>query len=199
MEDFETKWAEFEAECRGCRECGLCENRTNVVIYRGNKRAPLMVIGEAPGASEDEQGLPFVGRSGQLLQYLLGTYGLTDKDYHICNICKCRPPENRRPETSEIKACKKHLGKQFLLVKPKVVLLCGSTAYEAFFNVKPTMSEVRGRFINKNGYEIMTTYHPAFALRNPKMKVPMLEDMKKVVDKLTEMQLIDPVPPINEN
>lgn len=197
MSEFDDKWSEFEEECRNCRDCVLCENRTNVVIYRGNRKAPLMVIGEAPGATEDEQGLPFVGRSGQLLQYLLGSFGLTDNDYHICNICKCRPPENRRPEPSEIKACKKHLGKQFMLVKPKVVLLCGSTAYEAFFNSKPVMSQVRGVFIEKNGYEIMTTFHPAYALRNPKMKVPMLEDMKKVVDKLVSYGLIQTPPEIN--
>lgn len=195
---FDEKWNEFENECRSCRECGLCETVTNVVIYRGNRQAPLMVVGEAPGANEDMQGKPFVGRSGQLLQNLLASYGFTDNDYHICNICKCRPPENRRPKPDEIAACKKLLAKQFMLVKPKVVLLCGSTAYEAFYGVKPKMGDVRGTFIEKNGYYIMTTFHPAFALRNPKNKIPMYEDLAKVRAKLEELGAVPPLPPINE-
>ena len=194
----ENSWEIFENECRSCKDCGLASTRTNVVIYRGNKNAPLMVIGEEPGHDEDIKGLPFVGRSGQLLQFLLASYGLTDEDYHICNICKCRPPENRRPTPDEVKSCKKHLAKQFTLVKPKVILLCGSTAYEAFFNTKPVMRDVRGRFIEKNGYLIMTTFHPAYALRNPKMKVPMMEDLGVVHDKLVELGLVKPIKKINE-
>lgn len=196
--DFEASWEQFEQECKNCNACKLATTRNNVVIYRGSKTAPLMIVGEAPGNNEDLQGLPFVGRSGQLLQYLLGSYGLTDKDYHICNICKCRPPENRRPEAEEVKACKQLLAKQFALVKPKVILLCGSTAYEAFFNQKPLMKEVRGHFIEKNGYLIMTTFHPAYALRNPKMKVPMMEDLGVVCEKLASMGLIPPIKKINE-
>ncbi len=194
----DNKWELFEAECKNCTNCGLADTRTNVVIYRGSKTAPLMIVGEAPGNNEDLQGLPFVGRSGQLLQFLLGSYGLTDEDYHICNICKCRPPENRRPTAEEVKACKNLLGKQFGLVKPKVVLLCGSTAYEAFFNAKPVMKDVRGKFIERNGYLIMTTFHPAYALRNPKMKAPMLEDLGLVCEKLVSLGLIKPIPKINE-
>lgn len=191
-------WEAFENECRSCTACDLASTRNNVVIYRGNKNASLMVIGEAPGHDEDMKGLPFVGRSGQLLQFLLASYGLTDNDYHICNICKCRPPENRRPTPDEIKCCKKHLANQFALVKPKVILLCGSTAYEAFFNTKPVMRDVRGQFIEKNGYLIMTTFHPAYALRNPKMKVPMMEDLGVVHAKLVELGIVKPIPKINE-
>ncbi|MBO4242661.1 MAG: uracil-DNA glycosylase [Clostridiales bacterium] len=184
---FNKRWEEFEKRCRSCNSCGLRKDAKNVVIYRGSRRAPLMIIGEGPGKEEDEKGLPFVGQSGKLLQTLLGIYGFKPKDYHICNIVKCHPPENRRPEAYEIKACKKHLAEQFELVKPRVVLLCGSTAYEAFFGVKPVMHDVRGFFIERNGFYIMTTFHPAYALRNEKGKIPLYEDMGKVRKKLEEL------------
>ena len=101
-DEFDKKWEAFEARCKACHNCGLRDGCTNVVIYRGSRKAPLMIIGEAPGENEDIQGLPFVGRSGQLLQNLLGSYGFTNDDYHICNIAKCRPPQNRRPTPEEI-------------------------------------------------------------------------------------------------
>lgn len=193
VSEFDKKWEAFEKDCMDCNACGLCDGITHKVIYRGSRKAPLMVVGEAPGANEDEKGLPFVGRSGQLLQHLLMSLGFEEEDYHICNICKCRPPENRRPLPEEIAACKKLLAKQFALVNPKVILLCGSTAYEGFFNVKPVMKNVRGQFIEKNGYLIMTTYHPAFALRDPKNKIPMYEDISLVRSKLAEMGLMEPL------
>ena len=190
-ENLKEKWKSFEDSCRNCRACDLASTRTNVVISRGSKTAPLMLIGEAPGRDEDLKGLPFVGRSGQLLQNLLASYGLKEKDYHICNIVKCRPPENRRPEPSEIAACKKLLAQQFALVKPKVIVLLGSTAYETFYGDKPVMRDVRGSFTERKGYYILTTFHPAFALRNEKMKIPIYEDMGKVRKKLEELGLIE--------
>lgn len=196
-EQFNQKWNEFEALCKSCSACPLRENATNTVIYRGGRHAPLMIVGEAPGANEDMEGRPFVGRSGQLLQSLLSSYGFGDEDYHICNICKCRPPQNRRPEPAEINACKKLLATQFRLVRPKVILLCGSTAYEGFFGQKVKMSDVRGRFIENNGYYIMTTYHPAYALRDPKQKIPIYEDMGKVRAKLEELGVLPPLEPVN--
>ena len=189
-DQFNEKWNEFEALCRSCSACPLRQNATNTVIYRGGRHAPLMIVGEAPGANEDMEGRPFVGRSGQLLQSLLSSYGFSDEDYHICNICKCRPPQNRRPEPTEINACKKLLAAQFRLVRPKVILLCGSTAYEGFFGQKVKMGDVRGRFIESNGYYIMTTYHPAYALRDPKQKIPIYEDMGKVRAKLEELGVL---------
>lgn len=197
-ETFVKQWKEFEDGIRNCQMCSLCQNRTNVVIYRGARKAPLMIIGEAPGAEEDEKGLPFVGKSGKLLQNLLNSLDFKIDDYHICNICRCRPPENKRPESSEIAACKKHLAKEFMLVRPKVILLMGSTAYEAFFGQKPLMKDVRGVFIEKNGYLIMTTYHPAYALRNPQGKIPIYEDVLKVRNKLSEMGILNPMERINE-
>ena len=104
MEDFDKKWNEFENKCRACNNCGLRAGCQNVVIYRGGRHAPLMIVGEAPGEQEDIKGIPFCGRSGQLLQNLLASYGFGDNDYHICNIAKCRPPQNRRPTAEEIKA-----------------------------------------------------------------------------------------------
>ena len=191
-------WEEFEHKCRVCHNCDLRGGAHNVVIYRGGRNAPLMIVGEAPGEQEDIKGLPFVGRSGQLLQNLLASYGFTDEDYHICNIAKCRPPENRRPTPAEIKACKPLLAMQFTLVRPKVILLCGSTAYEGFFGTKPSMKDVRGHMIEKNGYYIMTTYHPAYALRNPKNKLPIYEDMGAVRNKLTEIGAMPPLEPIDK-
>lgn len=196
-DQFNEKWNEFEALCRSCSACPLRQNATNTVIYRGGRHAPLMIVGEAPGANEDMEGRPFVGRSGQLLQSLLSSYGFSDEDYHICNICKCRPPQNRRPEPTEINACKKLLAAQFRLVRPKVILLCGSTAYEGFFGQKVKMGDVRGRFIESNGYYIMTTYHPAYALRDPKQKIPIYEDMGKVRAKLEELGVLPPLEPVN--
>ena len=196
-EQFNAKWNEFEALCKSCSACPLRQNATNTVIYRGGRHAPLMIVGEAPGANEDMEGRPFVGRSGQLLQSLLSSYGFGDEDYHICNICKCRPPQNRRPEPAEINACKKLLATQFRLVRPKVILLCGSTAYEGFFGQKVKMGDVRGRFIESNGYYIMTTYHPAYALRDPKQKIPIYEDMGKVRVKLEELGVLPPLEPVN--
>lgn len=183
-------WNAFIEECRACNACPLRSGARNVVVYRGGLNAPLMVIGEGPGEQEDIKGLPFVGPSGMLLQNLLAAYGLDGTNSHICNIVKCRPPQNRRPDPSEIRMCKRLLAQQFRLVQPKVILLCGSVAYEAFFGVKPVMREIRGQFIEKNGYYIMTTFHPAFALRNPQGKIPMYEDMgkvRKMLEKLGEL------------
>ena len=174
-EEFNAKWEEFESACKACSRCGLRQNATNTVIYRGGRRAPLMIVGEAPGANEDIEG----------------------QDYHICNICKCRPPQNRRPEPSEITSCKKLLAMQFRLVRPKVILLCGSTAYEGFFGQKVKMGDVRGKFIENNGYYIMTTYHPAYALRDPKQKIPIYEDVGKVRAKLEELGVLPPLEKIN--
>ncbi|MBO4636184.1 MAG: uracil-DNA glycosylase [Clostridiales bacterium] len=186
-------WQRFIDTCKNCNACGLRQYAKNVVVYRGGLNAPLMVIGEGPGEQEDIKGLPFVGPSGMLLQNLLASYGLEGNNSHICNIVKCRPPNNRRPEPSEIRTCKQHLAAQFRLVRPKVILLCGSVAYEAFFGVKPVMREIRGVFIEKNGYYIMTTFHPAFALRNPQAKIPLYEDVGKVRELLEKLGELPPL------
>ena len=111
-------WNDFVEQCQNCQACDLAATRTNVVIYRGNVVAPIMFVGEGPGATEDEQGLPFVGQAGRLLQLLLDAQGFTTNDYHIANVVKCRPPENRVPTDQEAAACKKLLGTQILICKP---------------------------------------------------------------------------------
>ncbi|MBO4408480.1 MAG: uracil-DNA glycosylase [Clostridiales bacterium] len=192
------KWKGFEDKVRSCTACGLCQTKSNYVIYRGAVSAPLMIVGEAPGVDEDREGKPFVGLSGKLLQNALDALGFSKGDYHICNICKCHPPQNRRPTTEEIKTCKQHFAEQFRIVRPKVILLMGSTAYEAFYGSKPVMHDVRGIFDERNGYYIMTTFHPAYALRNPKGKLPIFEDLIKVRQKLVELGLKKEVKNLND-
>ncbi len=194
--EFLERWKAFEEECKACSRCPLRASASKTVIYRGCKKAPLMIIGEGPGNVEDKTGIPFVGPSGYLLQNALTAWGFRDRDFHICNIVKCHPPENRRPEPSEISQCKRLLATQFRLVEPRVILLCGSTAYEAFYGERPVMRDVRGRFDEKKGYYIMTTYHPAALLRNDRLKIPMFEDLGKVRSKLSELGLMEPLSPL---
>ena len=174
-------WNDFVKQCESCQACPLGATRTNVVIYRGSVVAPIMFVGEGPGATEDEQGLPFVGQAGRLLQLLLDAQGFSTENYHIANVVKCRPPENRVPTEQEAAACKKLLGTQILICKPKIIVLLGKTAYTLFTGDKNAkMTQIRGAFIEKNGYFIMTTYHPAYALRNPANKMPIYEDMSNL-------------------
>ena len=125
-------WQGFIQACNSCRECPLGEQRQNVVVYRGALDAPFMIIGEGPGKEEDRLGIPFVGRSGRLLDSLLEALEFTEDDYHIGNIVKCRPPGNRNPSREEAEACKRLLAAQFKLVKPRVILLSGKVAYQYF-------------------------------------------------------------------
>lgn len=189
-EEYIKLWKDFEDKCNNCNSCGLRATANNVVVFRGARHANLMIIGEGPGEQEDIEGKPFVGKSGQLLQTLINAMGFTNKDYHICNIVKCRPPENRKPADDEIKACKKLLAEQFKLVMPKVILLCGATAYEAFFGERKKMGEVRGFWVEKNGYLILTTYHPAYIARYPEHRVKLYEDVLKVKEKMQELGLM---------
>lgn len=191
------RWNAFENKVRSCTACGLCQSKSNYVIYRGAISAGLMIVGEAPGVDEDREGKPFVGVSGKLLQNALDALGFTAGDYHICNICKCHPPQNRRPTSEEIRVCKQLFAEQFRIVRPKVILLMGSTAYEAFYGNKPVMHDVRGIFDERNGYYIMTTFHPAYALRNPKGKLPIFEDLIKVRQKLIDLGIKNEVKDIN--
>ena len=194
-DDFDARWEAFEAKCRACSNCGLREGCTNVVIYRGGRHAPLMIIGEAPGEQEDLQGLPFVGQAGRLLQLLLDAQGFSAKDFHIANVVKCRPPENRVPTDAEAAACKKLLGTQILLCKPKIIVLLGKTAYTLFTGDKNAkMTQIRGAFIEKNGYLILPTFHPAYILRNNNERVKLWKDIEMVRKKAEEMGLMEPLP-----
>ena len=188
-------WSDFVEQCNTCEACPLAKTRKNVVIYRGSAVAPIMFVGEGPGATEDEQGLPFVGQAGRLLQLLLDAQGFSAKDFHIANVVKCRPPENRVPTDAEAAACKKLLGTQILLCKPKIIVLLGKTAYTLFTGDKSAkMTEIRGHFVEKNGYLIMPTFHPAYILRNNNERVKLWKDIEMVRKKAEEMGLMEPLP-----
>ena len=170
--ELEQELAQVAEACDGCRRCGLGHSRTQVVVSRGNPRAPLMVIGEGPGAQEDEQGKPFVGRSGQLLDRMLESVGIdTNRDAYVCNIVKCRPPENRKPTALEMAACRPWLDQQIQWVNPGVILLAGATAVEGLLGIKGGISKLRGQWRRGEGgclegRWLMPIFHPSYLLRN---------------------------------
>ena len=162
---FDPDWL---ARCRACSNCGLASTRQQVVVSRGNPQARVMVIGEAPGASEDEQGHPFVGRSGQLLDELLQLAGLNPAaDVFFSNVVKCRPPNNRKPTAIELKACRPWIDDQIDRVDPSVVILVGATAVAAMVQRKQPMSGLRGQWIRQDARLWMPIFHPSYLLRNP--------------------------------
>jgi DNA polymerase len=157
-----------EEDLQGCPRCKLCQGRTTIVFGSGNPRAGLMCIGEAPGADEDVQGKPFVGRAGQLLTRMLQSIGLDrDRDCYICNIIKCRPPANRSPEPDEVAACEPFLLAQLATIRPKVVLALGAFAAQALLKTKEPIGKLRGRVFLYRSMVLIPTFHPAFLLRNP--------------------------------
>lgn len=186
-------WADFIEHCSHCQDCRLASTRSNVVVYRGAVRAPLMFVGEAPGAEEDLQGMPFVGAAGKLLDLLLRAFAFPPESYHICNIVKCRPPENRVPLPDESKACKALLATQFKFVRPRIIVLLGATAYKNFTGSVEGITKVRGEWIERNGYLIMPTLHPAFILRNNNERISLWQDLEKVRLKMEELGLVEPL------
>lgn len=184
----------LKSHCQHCQRCELSKARTQVVISRGTPTADVMVIGEAPGQSEDEQGLPFVGRSGQLLDKILASVELSlEEDVYISNIVKCRPPENRTPVATEIDACKSYLLEQIRLVDPKIILLTGATALKGLTGEKKGISKIRGQWLQWQGRWAMAIFHPAYLLRNPsreegKPKWLMWQDIQAVRRKLDELR-----------
>ncbi len=163
-----------------CLKCPLGFTRTKFVFGVGNPNATLMVIGEAPGADEDAQDEPFVGRAGQLLNKILEAINFKRSDVYICNILKCRPPNNRKPAPEESDACKPYLKKQIELIKPKIILCLGLTAAENLLGTHDSMAKLRGRVMHYEGVPVMVTYHPAALLRNPNWKRPAWEDVQAV-------------------
>lgn len=169
-----------------CLNCPLGHTRKSFVFGSGNPDADIMVIGEAPGADEDEQGLPFVGRAGQLLTKILEAIELSRDEVYICNILKCRPPNNRKPLASETDQCEPYLWKQIELIKPKYILALGLTAANTLLKNKASMSELRGRTHDYQGIPMIVTYHPAALLRNPEWKKLAWEDVKYLRQLYTE-------------
>jgi len=163
-----------------CHRCKLSKGRKNIVFGQGNPRAELMFVGEAPGADEDEQGLAFVGRAGQLLTKIIEAIGLTREDVFIANVIKCRPPQNRNPEPDEILTCQPFLEKQIEAIRPKVLVGLGKFGGQWLLKTAEPISRIRGRVGDYNGIKAIPTYHPAFLLRNPAAKKEVWEDMKVV-------------------
>lgn len=180
--------------CNRCHRCDLGNSRTHAVIGRGNVQADIMIVGEGPGQNEDETGLPFVGKAGQLLEKILASVQLdTEHDVYICNVVKCRPPENRVPTPAEVAACKPYLLEQIRMVDPKIILLTGATAVRALTGEKQGITKIRGQWMEWEGHLCMPILHPAYLLRNPSReqgspKWLMWQDMQVIRAKLDEIR-----------
>ncbi|OFW27391.1 MAG: hypothetical protein A3H27_12110 [Acidobacteria bacterium RIFCSPLOWO2_02_FULL_59_13] len=166
-----------------CRRCKLWEGRKTIVFGDGNPNAELVFVGEGPGADEDEQGLPFVGRAGQLLTDMIEKgMKLARRDVYICNIIKCRPPANRKPEKDEVAACRQFVERQVDSIRPRVVCALGATAAETLLDVREPMHKLRGQWFAFHGIPLLVTYHPAFLLRDPSKKGEAWADLKKILE-----------------
>ena len=175
-----TSLDELKNEIQNCTKCKLCKNRRNVVVGQGNPNADVMFIGEGPGADEDIQGEPFVGKAGQLMNKAFQGLGIKREEVYIANIVKCRPPSNRTPEKEEAEACLDYLRNQVVLVKPKIIVLLGNTALKNILGYEFSISSARGKWIEKKGIKYMPTFHPAALLRDESKKIDFWNDLKLV-------------------
>jgi uracil-DNA glycosylase len=175
---------DVRAEIGDCRRCALSQTRQSLVFGEGSPRAKLVFVGEAPGADEDVQGRPFVGRAGQLLTRIIGAMGLTREEVYICNILKCRPPGNRNPEPEEIAACEPFLMRQLTSIRPQAICALGTFAAHTLLKSEAPITLLRGRFHSYQGIPVMPTYHPAYLLRNPQAKKQVWEDVQMVMKTL---------------
>lgn len=173
---------ELENEIRDCKNCKLCEKRTQTVFSRGTGSSGLCFVGEGPGADEDQQGAPFVGAAGQLLDRMIAAMGLKRDEVYVCNIVKCRPPENRKPEPNEMKTCLPYLEEQLELLAPEVIVALGATAVEGLLGVAGGITRLRGTWkLYRGRIAVMPTFHPAYLLRAPSAKHAVWDDMKAVL------------------
>lgn len=178
----------LQQECLACRRCGLCETRHSVVFGQGAAHAEVMLVGEGPGANEDEQGLPFVGKSGQLLDHYLEAVDLSrDKNVYIANIVKCRPPQNRDPLPEEQEACAAWLDSQIALMHPKIIVCVGRISAQKYISKDFRVTKEHGLFYDRGGILYMGTFHPAALLRNPNQKPAAFEDFIALRDKINEI------------
>ena len=180
-------WEELEKYIKGCNKCKLCAGRNNIVFGVGNKNADIMFIGEGPGADEDIQGEPFVGKAGKLMDKAFEALEIEREDVYIGNIVKCRPPQNRNPEPDEAKACMDYLRNQVLLIKPKIIVLLGSIALKNILGEEYGITNSRGKWIEKKGIWDMPTFHPAALLRDESKKIDFWRDLKLVKEKVKEL------------
>ena len=183
---FET-WEELESAIQNCKKCKLYTGRTNIVFGTGDKNADVMLIGEGPGADEDAQGEPFVGKAGQLMNKAFEGLNIKREKIYIANIVKCRPPQNRVPENDEAKACLDYLRNQVILIKPKIIVLMGSTALKNILGSENSITKERGNWIEMKGIMYMPTWHPAALLRDENKKVEFWKDLKEVKSKAEQM------------
>ena len=183
----------LNSECDECTSCNLSETRKNVVVGKGNESAQVVIIGEGPGEQEDITGLPFVGRAGKMLDTALSSVDIDPlEDCYITNIVKCRPPNNRKPSAVESEACMPWLNEQINLLKPKIIILAGSTAVQSFLGIDEPISKIRGQWIEKDNIKYMPIFHPSYLLRNPsknkgKPKWLTWQDLKKVKKELNSI------------
>jgi DNA polymerase len=164
-----------------CTRCKLHKTRHSIVFGDGNLKAELVFVGEGPGADEDAQGLPFVGRAGKLLTQMIEAMGLQRKDVYICNVVKCRPPENRQPEEDEVNTCSPFLFRQIDVIAPKVIVCLGAVAAKVLLETNRGISQFRGQWLEFRGRKLLATYHPAYLLRNPNAKGEVWKDLQKVM------------------
>ncbi len=181
-------WEELEKSIENCKKCKLGDTRKNIVFGVGNKNADLMFIGEGPGADEDEQGEPFVGKAGKLMDKAFIGLGIKREEVYIANIVKCRPPQNRNPEADEATACMDYLRNQVLLVKPKIIVLLGSVALKNILGEEYGITKARGNWIEKNGIQYLPTWHPAALLRDETKKIDFWKDLKLAKKMLDEIE-----------
>ena len=176
----EDSWEQLEQECRHCRECALCQTRKNVVFGVGNPQAEIMMVGEGPGANEDEQGIPFVGRAGMFLDDMLAIIGLDRTMVYIANIVKCRPPGNRDPLNVEQDACIGYLRRQAALLQPKILVCLGRIAAMRIINDKFRITKEHGIWHDNGGMRMMAMYHPSALLRDPSKRPETFDDLKSL-------------------
>jgi len=167
-----------------CTRCKLHKGRHKLVFGDGSAKAQLVFIGEGPGADEDAQGIPFVGRAGKLLTQMIEAMGLQRKDVYICNVVKCRPPENRTPEPDEVATCSPYLLRQIDVINPKVLVCLGAVAAKTLLETNRGITQFRGQWMEWRGRKLMATYHPAYLLRNPNAKGEVWKDLQKVMTEL---------------
>ncbi len=194
----EITWELFEKQVEACRLCSLSGRIQHKVPGQGDRKAPLMLIGEGPGQREDEEGLPFVGAAGQLLTRMLAAIQLPRERVYICNIVKCRPPLNRVPTDEEAAACRIHLRMQTWLIRPRVIVLLGATAAKNLLDPDIRITRDRGKWVERKGVWMMPTYHPSALLRDESKKKDAWQDMQSLRSKLQELQLYPDIYPANE-
>ncbi len=187
--DRDAIWSNLKQEVITCTACDLCKTRTQTVFGVGNQSAKLLIIGEAPGAQEDRQGLPFVGRAGQLLDAMLFSVGFSREQVYIANILKCRPPNNRDPERTEVAKCTPFLQRQLLLIQPKLIIALGRIAAHYLLNTTTPMNRLRGQqyFYGENKVPLLVTFHPAYLLRSPLEKAKAYDDFLLALALLTKL------------